>query len=360
MTIASKLSDLISVRDGLITKINMVLGLSIKADSTLTECLDAMKLTIIKSYDLTSLKSLPEKYSLSRLSTATYWNHQGILVTAANDTARFDYKYSDNIWIQRGLLLEESRTNKAQMSNYSGESNKMVVTTGQTDITNQSNALLVSSIAGRNDSYIDFIGASQANLNDIHTYSIFTKLDSISNNIILRSISTSAGSDIETVYKVVDSKLSLLKNNLPISIVDYNNWNRLSFRVNANGGVYTRTQPSTGLSNTDTNTAEAKVIISHVQLENGSYQTSPIPTTYSAVTRAADVLTVTAENTHTIKVTYERQDTRTSEFEFIDLFEGENNITAGVIGIGAWIQSIEHYNRLLTFPEKTVKKAAAQ
>jgi hypothetical protein len=63
------------------------------------------------SVDFTTSTSLPSQMSLSRASSATYFDSSGVLQTATSNVARFDY--DPNSHEERGLLLEEQRTNTA-------------------------------------------------------------------------------------------------------------------------------------------------------------------------------------------------------------------------------------------------------
>lgn len=64
----------------------------------------------------TTLSSLPASVTLTRASTATYYNGAGTLTTAATNAARFDYNPST--LAANGLLLEEARTNLLLRSNF--------------------------------------------------------------------------------------------------------------------------------------------------------------------------------------------------------------------------------------------------
>jgi hypothetical protein len=64
--------------------------------------------------DLTAQTSLPANFSLTRASTATYFDVSGVMQTAAIDTARFDHAIGTST--ARGLLIEAQATNEARSS----------------------------------------------------------------------------------------------------------------------------------------------------------------------------------------------------------------------------------------------------
>ena len=61
------------------------------------------------------LKTLTAKYgptpSYSRASTGTYFNASGVLTSAAVNEPRFDHVLENGVWVSKGLLIEEQRTN---------------------------------------------------------------------------------------------------------------------------------------------------------------------------------------------------------------------------------------------------------
>jgi hypothetical protein len=70
------------------------------------------------SADFSTIPSLPSQMTLSRASSATYFNSSGVLSTAASNVARFDYDPATLSLI--GLLDEEQRTNYCQTGDFSG------------------------------------------------------------------------------------------------------------------------------------------------------------------------------------------------------------------------------------------------
>jgi hypothetical protein len=68
--------------------------------------------------NFTKSNRLDSRISFSRSSSGTYFNSQGVLTTAATNVPRFQNEFNStlNRWVPKGLLVEESRTNKASNS----------------------------------------------------------------------------------------------------------------------------------------------------------------------------------------------------------------------------------------------------
>lgn len=66
---------------------------------------------LLYTYDFIANPSMPAELSVSRSSSGTYIDTSGIRNTASSNVARFDCDWSGSAFTQRGLLVEDSRTN---------------------------------------------------------------------------------------------------------------------------------------------------------------------------------------------------------------------------------------------------------
>jgi len=77
-----------------------------------------MSVTPLQTVDWTTSSSIPSQLTLSRSSSATYFNSSGVLSTATSNNPRFDYKYNGTSWDAAGLIIEEQRTNTVGTNNF--------------------------------------------------------------------------------------------------------------------------------------------------------------------------------------------------------------------------------------------------
>jgi hypothetical protein len=106
------------------------------------------------SFDATATSTLPSQITLTRTSSATYFDTSGVLQTATSGTPRFDNKvgYDGASIVPAGLLIEDQRTNSCFQSFNPNNSGWIVAnatkTTGQTDIQGGTNAVTITATAG--------------------------------------------------------------------------------------------------------------------------------------------------------------------------------------------------------------------
>jgi hypothetical protein len=74
--------------------------------------LSSMKLKL----DFDQTTTLPTGISFTRATSGTYFNSSGVLTTAGSGVARFDHRLEGTTWVNKGLLIEEARTNLVQRS----------------------------------------------------------------------------------------------------------------------------------------------------------------------------------------------------------------------------------------------------
>ena len=196
-----------------------------------------------------------------------------------------------------GLLIEESRTNLIPNSNTWNVNNNATFTAGQSSPDGGSNAIRFEATAGSSTLTYAGLGGTLA-AGD--TISVFIKPDEV-RKVWLSSVSSGptlfASYDFDTLQTTAGADA------LNAKIDPYaNGWYRCSFEANIAGSVvsilvsldYTKT-----ITNPDQSTvvpAGFGVVIFGSQREVGSFPTSYIPTSGTALTRNADVASITGSN----------------------------------------------------------------
>lgn len=293
MTIATKLSELVVLRSGFIQQINSDYGTNLSSDSTLTDCLVAMLRTKAVVYDFTSLTALPENYTLTRNSIATYFNSSGVLTTAAVDEARFNYSWDGSNWVNEGLYVEKESTNIISNSyDFSNYGSVSATVKSRNDIKNIFNSTPSYEVSRTN--YETWHG--------IYTYpsSPFAQGDFVVN----QTINTAA------------------PHSQPLR------WAGLDYGTDS-------------------------TIIAFNQCEvfkvSGGYPSSLIKTSGSAVTRTRDYLSINSSNDQSVLLKYKSQSDGSIQTTWVDLVAG-NNTLSDISGI--LLQKIIECKQLLTDDQK--------
>jgi len=228
---------------------------------------------------------------------ATYINSSGYITAATNNEPRFDY---DPITLVcKGLLIEESRANKCpysqDISSWTQFGSGSVTADAETAPDNTLTADLVETTVTTGSNFrfmsVSFTG------NGEKVVSLFLKPASDGTNYILlrdetvpanrKGISVTWASGVPTVANVVGTGTIYPAQQYS------NGWYRFSFsaaNVVAGNTNRIRIYPSID------NIVSEKVYAWGVQAEDASFPTSYIPTTTTALTRNADVATMTGTN----------------------------------------------------------------
>ena len=254
------------------------------------------------SRDFAGLKTLDHgvgpAITFTRASNATYFDANGTLQTAANDTPRFDHDPEAAGNPSRGLLIEEARTNllirSAEFTNASWTKTNVTATDGQSapDGTTNADAILETVDSGLHFTQQTVTVATTAT----HTYSVFLK----ANGRNFASVFVREGVNSGATY--VSATVDLSNGTVSGATVGTasiqsigNGWYRVSLSASIDSGTrYAQVRIREDASTTSYAGDITKGILAWgAQLEAGAFPTSYIPTTSAAATRSADSAVVT-------------------------------------------------------------------
>ena len=232
---------------------------------------------------------LDSRITFSRDSTATYLGSDGLIKTAQPNIPRFEFDTDGNCL---GLLIEESRTN---LITYSEDFNnvvwiKNVNLSSVPDSPNNTNSYLVIP-TGSNTTY--YLNYNTTTSNSAASLSIYAKAGGYDKLLLWSNQGGGYGFNLSTgqtfsVGNITDS--------LGASIESVGNgWYRCSITVSS----FSRYNPyilNSETYETWTPDGTSGIYLWGAQLEVGSFPTSYIPTSGSAVTRSADFAKITGTN----------------------------------------------------------------
>lgn len=216
--------------------------------------------------------ALPAWLTFSRATTGTFIGSNGLIQTAAINTPRFDFTGGSP-----GLLIEESRTNLALQSQNFADASWQVfagvakVAAGASDPSGGTSAHEISfgatggAISAASALYRTHTFAAGA-----HTFSVWLRSKTGATTVRL---AISDGAAVVTGTADLPLTTSLARSSLTVTTAS--GFGNISIRNNVAGN-------------------SANIFNAFAQLEAGSFPTSYIPAAGSAVTRAADIGTLTA------------------------------------------------------------------
>lgn len=222
-----------------------------------------------------NFKPLP--FDFTRASSGTTVNQSGLIETVGSGLPRIDFQDNTN----GALLLEPSRTNSLP---YSADFSQWSTASGASVVGNQ------EGVGGSNSAYkFTSDGSSNTRLfyslsvSGLHSYSVFAK----KNTLDYISLYANDDSNARVWFNLDNGTLGNQEAGGTGNIEDYGNgWYRCTLKFNSSNLVNVRIYNSN--ANDVVGGTAGSVFIQYAQLEAGSYATSYIPTSGSAVTRVAD------------------------------------------------------------------------
>lgn len=253
--------------------------------------------------------SLDSRISFTRATSGTYFDSSGVLQTAISGQARFDHRLESGVWVNKGLLIEEQRTNLSlrseEAANAFWNSSAGLNSIGSNVITAPDGTTTADSIIEDGSTSIHgFFNTGAANSgNTTYTISVFAKK---ATRKYLRlgfvGVTGYVSSNPIGIFDLDAGTVSYTGEYMTATIQDYGNgWYRCSVT-----GTTVASPPTTGVSVSAAD-AESSSIYTGVngttsiyvwgmQREVGAFPTSYIKTTSASVTRNADVAQMTSTN----------------------------------------------------------------
>jgi hypothetical protein len=279
------------------------------------------------AFDFLANSTLPAEISLSRATTGTRFNSSGNLATEAINAARFDYIFNGSIWVPIGLRSEEQRTNillsSGNLSNATVWSNSFTsITSGMSDPFGGTSAVTIDSGTGGAGQVL-YQGSDVAGIHVTAgaTYAAFCWM---------RKGSTGSPSSFG---RLTSNNARAWNTGVSQQFALTTSWQRMvmvgvvSNTIEINMGIDTR-DVSGATDASITGTIDA----SGFQVELGSFATSYIPTTTTALTRSPDLLSSNAPLTGYLAA-------GPSILEATDIQTGTTSRTAYAAGAFTWPQN---------------------
>jgi hypothetical protein len=260
------------------------------------------------SLDFSAVTTLPAGITFTRATDGTYFDSSGLLQTAGSDVARFDHRLESGVWVNKGLLIEESRTNIMQRSEVF---NDAYYTKSNATVTADATAAPTGSISAdriventTNATHFFYRDFSLNATSQVYSLSIFVKANQRFRFALQFSsnVSPSPGGRLvgnlnnETFSAFPIGTGATLVNSFSQKLAD--GWYRVGFSVLTGVNQTHRAQfniyNDAGASTYAGSTANG-IYAWGMQLEAGNFGTSYIHTPSTAnVTRNADVVSMTS------------------------------------------------------------------
>jgi hypothetical protein len=237
---------------------------------------------------------------LTRGSTGTFVGSNGLIQTAASGAARFDH---DPVTLAcKGLLIEEGRTNLLTRSEGLDANpwfpiNTTTITSNNATAPDGATTAERFTVGGTTQSYGVFSSASSWTSGVTYTTSFFCKADQVTRVRI--ATGNPATHPISVIFDLTGSGSIIGTPTGTASIERYaNGWYRCAVTATstATGLTSLRLTAVTGTTDNYPGNSVDSFLAWGAQNEVGSFATSYIPTTTSALARSADVCSITGAN----------------------------------------------------------------
>jgi len=224
--------------------------------------------------DVVNGNALDQRFSFARSTTATYYDSNGVLQTAAVNTPRLTYDTATKV--PEGLLIEEARSNVLRDTSLFTDVSWVLLPLGlgkapvlepnaAIGLDGKLSATKITFDCGGGTTISDRSRMVQTNTGGSagadYTGSFWARLDSGSGNIVFRHVASSS----YTTVNLTDS------------------WQRIELVESANSSTLTFEIATTG----DVTPGEITVYLWGAQLEVGAFPTSYIPSTEAFTSRAS-------------------------------------------------------------------------
>ena len=249
--------------------------------------------------------------TFSRASTGTFVGSNGLIQTAASGVPRFDHNPTTGESL--GLLVEEARTNFALYSQQVGNWNLAGVTATGNSIVAPDGTITATLLTDNSSTTTHGINRTFSNNQSTTTFSVYVKRGTARHFAIGGQSTTpeaSACFDFDNPTTITYQAGSISNFSSASLIAVGNGWYRVvvthsGFGGSSSGSVFLfilNSQPanSSGMSGFSplsyAGSSSLSIYWWGFQIEQAAFPTSYIPTVASAVTRAADVASITGAN----------------------------------------------------------------
>ncbi len=267
--------------------------------------LGSMKLKL----DFDQTTTLPTGISFTRATNGTFFNSSGVLTTAGSGVARFDHRLEGTTWVNKGLLIEEQRTNLALRSEEFNDAYWTKVNVGITtnSIASPTGGVSAETLADNSTNAQHNIQSSSITITSgaTITASCFLKKNPSNtawDNVWIQVNNTGFTSGFRCRANISNGTFAAGTQTFGVgvfisqSVQDVgNDWYR--FTVTGSLGTNTAALLTFFLNDGNTYVGSGNSCYAWgAQLEAGAFLTSYIATTASAVTRNQDVVNMTSTN----------------------------------------------------------------